>query len=55
VLTKRLILLGVVPANNLTIPAGSEDEFRVGLAPIHGIDSLSVALVDDHHWPLLIT
>ena len=45
----------VVPAYNLTISTGSEYEFWICFTPIHSVDTLRVALVNDYHWSLLVS
>lgn len=39
----------------MIISAGSEDEFGVGLAPIHGIDAFRMYSIDDHNGTFLIS
>ena len=47
--------LGVVPTEGLSVVTCCENEFGVGLAPVHGVDSFGMALVDDYNWTFLVS
>ena len=49
------LLLSVVPAHDTVVSAGCEDQVRIGLAPLHGVDALSVAAIEYGDGALLVS